>query len=97
VAEDQRRRLPEPLAEGAQNLSRQQDQTVASKAIPKHAHLSEADYRHEELGISNSEIRQITHLDRHQVVRLMKELMDENSENIELVGKGSGARYVYRK
>ena len=87
-ATHQRRHLPEPRVGGAQDLSRWRDQTVASRR---------ADYRHEEPGISNSEIRQITHLDRHQVVRLMNELKSENPGKIELVGKGRGAHYVYHK
>lgn len=48
----------------------------------------------EEAGLSNAEIRQITHLDRYQVVRLMKQL-DEEEPQICLEGKGRGSRYVY--
>ncbi len=47
-----------------------------------------------EKGLSNAEIRQLTHYDRHQVFRLMKELMKENPE-IKLTGKGRYARYVW--
>ena len=39
-------------------------------------------------------IRKITHLDRYQVVRLMRELISEDSL-IELIGKGRKAAYVY--
>ncbi|MCP1714262.1 ATP-dependent DNA helicase RecG [Methanocalculus alkaliphilus] len=46
-------------------------------------------------GISNREIRQITHLDRYQVVRLMQQLQEEET-HIDLEGKGRGSRYVYR-
>jgi len=47
-----------------------------------------------EAGFSNSEIRQITHLDRHQVLRLMRELIEENPQ-IELLGSGRFARYRF--
>jgi ATP-dependent DNA helicase RecG len=45
-----------------------------------------------EQGLSNAEIRKITHLDRKQVIRLMKELMEENS-NIQPPGRGKYAHY----
>jgi ATP-dependent DNA helicase RecG len=48
----------------------------------------------EGLGLSNAEIRKITHLDRYQVVRLMRELISEDLL-IELTGKGRKAAYVY--
>jgi ATP-dependent DNA helicase RecG len=48
-----------------------------------------------ESGLSNTEIRQITHLGRYQVIRLMRELVDENPGKVELVGKGRGSRYIY--
>jgi ATP-dependent DNA helicase RecG len=47
-----------------------------------------------EAGLSNAEIRKITHLDRYQVVRLMRELISED-QLIELIGKGRKAAYVY--
>ena len=47
-----------------------------------------------ELGLSNTEIRKITHLDRYQVVRLMRELIVEDSL-IKLIGKGRKARYFH--
>jgi ATP-dependent DNA helicase RecG len=47
-----------------------------------------------EAGLSNKEIRQITHLDRNQVFRLMTELREENPA-IGAPGKGQSARYVY--
>jgi len=49
-----------------------------------------------EAGLSNSEIRQITHLDRHQVLRLMRELIDENPK-VELIGRGRFARYRFNE
>jgi ATP-dependent DNA helicase RecG len=45
-------------------------------------------------GITNKEIRAITHYDRHQVVRLMRELRAENPEIISK-GHGKGAQYVW--
>jgi ATP-dependent DNA helicase RecG len=49
-----------------------------------------------EAGFSNSEIRQITHLNRHQVLRLMRELIEENPR-VELVGQGRFARYRFNE
>lgn len=48
-----------------------------------------------ELGLSNTEIRQITHLDRNQALRLMRELMAENP-NIAPPGRGKYARYEFK-
>ncbi len=45
-------------------------------------------------GLSNKEIRMMTHLTRHQVVRMVQELRNEN-DRIRLVGHGAGARYVW--
>ncbi|MEW5865536.1 MAG: ATP-binding protein [Bacillota bacterium] len=45
-------------------------------------------------GLSNKEIRQITHLDRHQVFRLMRELRREEPRITS--GKGKYARYDYQ-
>jgi ATP-dependent DNA helicase RecG len=47
-------------------------------------------------GLSNREIRQITHYSRYQVIRLMKELMRENSD-IQPPGRGKQAVYLYRQ
>jgi ATP-dependent DNA helicase RecG len=47
-----------------------------------------------EPGLSNSEIRHITHLDRFQVIRLMRELLRENPA-IKAPGRGRLARYTY--
>lgn len=47
-----------------------------------------------ELGLSNQEIRQITHFDRFQVIRLMKELITENPA-IQAPGRGRSVRYTY--
>lgn len=49
-----------------------------------------------EPGLTNKEIRQITHLDRFQVIRMMKELMAENS-GIGKPGKGRKACYIIAK
>lgn len=51
-------------------------------------------YERGEKGLSNAEIRQITHFDRFQVIRLMRELMTENN-NIKPPGRGKNARYIY--
>jgi len=48
-----------------------------------------------ELGLSNAEIRQITHLDLIQVIRLTRELMKETNQ-INLSGKGRYASYEYK-
>ncbi len=48
--------------------------------------------RRDEPGLSNREIRRITHYDRYQVVRLMKELIRENKA-IQPPGKGREASY----
>ena len=50
---------------------------------------------HGEAGLSNAEIRQITRLDRYQVVRLMQQLQEEDT-HISLGGRGRGSRYAYR-
>lgn len=47
---------------------------------------------HDEPGLSNADIRRITHLDRNQVLRLMRELKSENTE-ISGPGRGRYARY----
>lgn len=47
-------------------------------------------------GLSNREIRQITHYSRYQVIRLMKELIRENS-TIQPPGRGKHAVYLYRQ
>lgn len=47
-----------------------------------------------EPGVSNAEVRQITHLTRYQVVRLMRELMEETPA-VRLSGAGKHARYNY--
>jgi ATP-dependent DNA helicase RecG len=49
--------------------------------------------RRGEAGLSNAEIRQMTHLDRFQVIRLMRELMAENP-GIEKPGRGRKAGYT---
>jgi ATP-dependent DNA helicase RecG len=48
--------------------------------------------RRGERGLSNPEIRPITHYDRNQVVRLMLELRAENPDT-RLEGEGRSARY----
>ncbi len=47
-----------------------------------------------EPGLSNAEIRQITHMNRNQVVRLMRELMKENPQIIK-TGERRWTRYAY--
>jgi len=49
-----------------------------------------------DVGLSNREIRQITHYSRYQVIRLMKELMLENS-SIQPPGRGKHAIYLFRQ
>jgi ATP-dependent DNA helicase RecG len=56
--------------------------------------LKQRAYRGEP-GLSNAEIRQITHLDRFQVIRLMRELIHENA-GISVPGRGRSARYTYQ-
>jgi len=46
-------------------------------------------------GLTNAEIRQITHLDRAQVKRLMTELSSETG--ITVSGRGRGAFWRYEK
>lgn len=46
-----------------------------------------------EQGLSNAEIRRITHLDRGQVKRLMMELCREGTALLQ--GKGRGSRWIY--
>ncbi len=47
---------------------------------------------HDEPGLTNADIRRITHLDRNQVLRLMRQLKSENT-NISGPGRGRYARY----
>lgn len=47
----------------------------------------------DEQGLSNSEIRQITRLDRRQVVRLLTELREDGQ--VTVIGKKKGARWVF--
>lgn len=49
-----------------------------------------------EAGLSNKEVRQVSHFDRNQVYRLMTELRMENPR-IKPPGKGQSAKYVYEK
>ncbi len=48
-----------------------------------------------ETGLSNAQIRQITHFDRFQVIRLIRELMQETKQ-VKLSGKGRYAVYQYK-
>lgn len=50
-----------------------------------------------EPGLSNSDIRRITHLDRNQVLRLMRELASEDSKVLLSHEKGKSARYQYQQ
>lgn len=45
-------------------------------------------------GITNQEIRRVTHYDRHQVNRLINQLREEHSQ-IQIKGHGAGACYVW--
>jgi len=49
-----------------------------------------------EPGLTNKEIRQITHFNRHQVTRMLLELRSENGE-ISATGHGAGARYYWEE
>jgi len=49
-----------------------------------------------EAGLSNTQIRAITHLDRKQVVRLMNELRTETEGQVTVEGERKGARWVFR-
>jgi len=49
-------------------------------------------FRKREPGLSNTDIRRITHLDREQVKRLMRELRAEGQT--EQIGKGRGALWM---
>lgn len=51
---------------------------------------------HGEVALSNKDIRQITRLDRYQVVRLMHQLQEEDP-HISLMGKKRASRYAYRR
>lgn len=51
-------------------------------------------FKRGEPGLNNQDIRQITHFDRNQVFRLMKELRSENPKILD-PGKGKHARYSY--
>jgi ATP-dependent DNA helicase RecG len=53
-------------------------------------------FKRGEPGLSNQEIRQITHFDRNQVFRLMKQLRFENPK-IQTPGKGKHAKYIYEE
>lgn len=51
-------------------------------------------------GITNKEIRGITHYDRNQVIRLMKELGEElqgKPSKIKRIGHGAGSRYLWKE
>ena len=49
-----------------------------------------------ELGLSNKEIRQITHYDRSQVFRLMRDLRHAHPA-VQSTGRGAGAKYEWRE
>jgi ATP-dependent DNA helicase RecG len=53
-------------------------------------------FKRGEPGLSNQDIRQITHFDRNQVFRLMKQLRLENPK-IQAPGIGKHARYTYEE
>ncbi len=45
-------------------------------------------------GLTNAEVRAFTHLDRQQVLRLLRELKEEGL--VDIVGRGRGARFLLR-
>lgn len=50
--------------------------------------------RRGEPGMTNQEMRQITHFDRNQITRLMKELRKDH-HNVQSQGHGAGSRYFW--
>ncbi len=52
--------------------------------------------RRGEPGLSNQEVRQITHFDRNQVSRLMRDLRRAHN-SVRSTGYGAGARYEWRE
>ena len=50
-------------------------------------------YEHGEPGLQNKEVRAITHYDRQQVIRILRELADEGV--VKITGYGRGARYEF--
>lgn len=50
----------------------------------------------DEPGLSSKEIRQITHFDRNQAYRMLRELRNENP-NVKTLGHGAGARYYWQE
>jgi ATP-dependent DNA helicase RecG len=51
--------------------------------------------KRKENGITNKEIRQITHYNRQQVTRLINQLRKEHTQ-IQIEGHGAGAHYVWQ-
>lgn len=52
--------------------------------------------KRDESGLSSKEIRLITHFDRNQVFRMLRELRDENP-NVRTSGYSAGARYFWQE
>ena len=52
-------------------------------------------FKRKENGITNKEIRQVTHYNRQQVTRLINQLRKEHAQ-IQIEGYGAGAHYVWR-
>lgn len=52
-------------------------------------------FKRKENGITNKEIRQVTHYNRQQVTRLINQLRKEHTQ-IQIEGHGAGAHYVWR-
>jgi len=52
-------------------------------------------FEQDKSGLSNAEIRQLVNMIRQQVIRLMKELIDENPD-IPHPGRGKYARYYFK-
>ncbi len=51
--------------------------------------------KRKENGITNKEIRQVTHYNRQQVTRLINQLRKEHTQ-IQIEGHGAGAHYIWR-
>jgi len=81
------------VADGSANRDRRIDwETAKTRVLNVLKRRSERG----EQGLSNKEIRQITHMDRHQVWRLIRELRDENPQ-ISPPGRGVAARHAYEQ
>jgi ATP-dependent DNA helicase RecG len=80
--------------EGGKNESRRRIDREAAKTRILSILIELA--RRGEQGLSNKEIRSITHYDRNQVIRLMMELRQE-TPSVRSPGRGKYARYEYHE